>query len=247
MSPASNRKIQFPGWLPQSARDNINARWATSLGKEDEDAVCGLLKRLATFPIMRTEVWERLPQKGLEGLIVGWAIDAYWVFHHLPRPLPKTRAKLLDYAKHLEKFRPFANHDLTSYLFQCLHSQVYITKPEADFYWKRFWSGDATMGPDKVVEILDQLRAFYAKLHTDQQTFIDALPRVNRWNAKAQQKFFTEYLSDRFRVTFNQPLDAIVAALTSVAFDLREGIAAETVRGRRRFGKTPEKSIKKPR
>jgi hypothetical protein len=38
------------------------------------------------------------------------------------------------------------------------------------------------------------------------------------------------------RETYLLPFDSIVAALTEVAFDLRQGLAAETVRGRRRIG-----------
>lgn len=243
---ASSCKIRFPRWLPQSARKSIIDRWVSQLSTEDEDAICSLLKRLATRIAMKTEVWEKLPSesKGREGLIVDWAIDAYWVFHHIPRSIPKTRAKVLDWAKQdwakqLEKFTPLANHELTSNLCQLLHDQIYITKSEADLYWKQFWSGDAIITPDKLVETLDQLRSFYAQLHSNQKAFINTLPRVTRWNAKAHQKFFTEYLSGRFRAVFDRPLDSIVAALANVAFDLPEGIAPETVRGRRRS--RPEK------
>jgi hypothetical protein len=70
---------------------------------------------------------------------------------------------------------------------------------------------------------------------------------VNRWNAKAAQKFFTEFLSSRMKETYGQPLDAIVAALAEVAFDLPQGLAAETVRGRRRIGSGPENSKRKSR
>jgi hypothetical protein len=240
--------------LPQSARNSIVERWTSVLATEDEDVIRGLLKRLATKRTMEAEVWGKLPpeSKGLEGQIVEWAIDAYWVFPHLPRPIPKTRARLVDWAKQewpkqLEKFTPFAYHKYTSTLCQLLYEQVYITKPEAHSYWKQFWSGDTTITPEKIVEILDQLRAFYVQLHKDQQAFIDTLPRVNRWNAKAHQRFFTEFLSSRFQATFDQPLDSIVAALTGVAFALPEGVASETVRGRRRLGKTPEKIMQKTR
>ena len=236
---ASSCNIPFPRWLPPPARNSILARWEIHQPTEDGDAICSLLKRLATYEAMRTEVWEKLPtkSKGAEGLIMGWAVDAYWVFNRLPRRIPKK----LDWAKQREKFTPLTDHGYTSTLCQILYERVYVTKPEADFYWKRFWSGDPTITTGKVIEILDQLGAFYAQLHRDLQTFIDTLPRVNRWNAKAHQKFFSEFLSDRFRAAFDQPLDSIVAALTGVAFDLRDGVASETVRGRRRPGKTHRK------
>ena len=73
------------------------------------------------------------------------------------------------------------------------------------------------------------------------------LPRVKRWNAKAHQKFFTDYLSARMKQTYGRPFDSIVAALAEVAFDLRDGVGSETVRGRRRVGKAPEKLRRKTR
>jgi hypothetical protein len=73
------------------------------------------------------------------------------------------------------------------------------------------------------------------------------LPRVNRWNAKAHQKFFTEHLSAQMKKTYGRPLDSIVATLAEVAFDLHHGVGSETVRGRRRVGKAPEKLRRKTR
>jgi hypothetical protein len=67
------------------------------------------------------------------------------------------------------------------------------------------------------------------------------LPRVNRWNAKGHQKFFTEFLSAQMKKTYGRPFDSIVAALAEVAFNLHHGVGSETVRGRRRVGQTPEK------
>jgi len=73
------------------------------------------------------------------------------------------------------------------------------------------------------------------------------LPNVTRRNIKSAQKFFTEFLSSRMKETYGRPLDSIVAALADVAFDLPQGVAGETVRGRRRIGSGPENSKQKTR
>src|SRR5262249_486318 len=150
---------RFPHWLPQPARDSIVRRWETHQPTEDGEAICRLLERLATYEAMKTEIWKKLPpkSKGVEGQIIGWAVDAYWIFNHLPRQIPKMKTKLLDWAKQREKFTPLTDHKYTSTLCQILYERVYVTKPDADFYWKQFWSGDVTITPEKVVEILAQL------------------------------------------------------------------------------------------
>jgi ABC-type xylose transport system substrate-binding protein len=94
---------------------------------------------------------------------------------------------------------------------------------------------------------MDQLRVFYLRVDEENRAFLASLPKIKRWNAKAAQKFFTDFLSGCMTETYAQPLDAIVAALAEVAFDLHQGLDAETVRGRRRIAGTPENSKRKSR
>jgi hypothetical protein len=128
-----------------------------------------------------------------------------------------------------------------------LRENIYLSKGATEFYWSRFWSGDATTNPDKILSILEKLREFYVQLHREDRVWLDSLPQINRWSAKSEQNWFTQYLSHHMTVTYGQPLDTIVAALTGVAFDLSEGVDPETVRGRRRVSKRPEKSNQKTR
>jgi hypothetical protein len=127
-----------------------------------------------------------------------------------------------------------------------LWQKVCELKSEADFYWPEFWKGDTTINLDKMLVILDQLRAFYVRMSDEYRVLLAMLPRISRWDAKAPQRFFTEFLSSRMKKTYGRPHDAIVAALAGVAFDLREGVDTETVRGRRRIG-GPENSKQKAR
>jgi hypothetical protein len=128
-----------------------------------------------------------------------------------------------------------------------LAQEIYVSKFNAELDWQRLWTGNANLNVDKVLEILNQLREFYARLDEEDRAYLDSLPRINRWNVKGQQRFVTEYLSRRMTETYGQPLDPIVATLAGVAFDLPEGVDPETVRGRRRVGKRPEKSNQKTR
>ena len=122
-----------------------------------------------------------------------------------------------------------------------LREEIYKCKLETESYWPRFWAGDKTLNPGNVLSILDHLREFYVRMHAEYKELLAQLPPVYRWNAKAHQKFFTEYLSAQMKKTSGRPLDSIVAALAEVAFDLHHGVGSETVRGRRRVGKAPEK------
>jgi hypothetical protein len=98
-----------------------------------------------------------------------------------------------------------------------------------------------------VLLILDQLRDFLVSLSDEYRGLLNLLPPIKRWDAKAHQRFYTEFVSGRMKEAYGRPLDAIVAALVQVAFDLSEGVATETVRGRRRPADRPEKSKRKTR
>jgi hypothetical protein len=215
------------------------------------DVIRDLLKRLATYEAMKTEVWKKLPPqpKGFEGTIIDWVFFAYVQFLRLRRPHTTAWAKYSEWLSLREshQLNPDPDYGFASQLASFLWLEICQSKFNAQFYWPRLWTGDANLNVDKVLEILDQLREFYVRLDEEDHAFLDSLPRISRWNVKGHQKFVTEYLSHRTTETYGQPLDSIVAALAEVAFDLREGVGAETVRGRRRLGKTPEKSNQKPR
>jgi hypothetical protein len=244
---SSADEILFPTWIPQAARNRIAELCASPLAIDDTN--CGLLKRLATHPAMKTEVWEKLPPepKDFEGTIIEWAFFAYTIFLVLRQPYPKTKAKWRDWATRLEKHDSLTDPARLSQLSYQLWEELFKAKLTMDFHWPSLWEGDKSIRPDQLLSFLDQLGVFFGRMQEEYRALFAKLPKVNRWNAKAPQKFFTEVLSRRMRETYLQPFDSIVAALTEVAFDLREGLAVETVRGRRRIGSGPENSKKKTR
>ena len=97
-------ELKVPAWVPQAARKQINELWASPLAITDENQQ--LLKRLATYTSMKTEVWEKLPSnpKIPAGEIIEWAFTAYAIFHSLRRPHPKTKTKgWIEWSEHRAK------------------------------------------------------------------------------------------------------------------------------------------------
>jgi hypothetical protein len=230
----TNKKIEFPTWIPQGAQRRI-AELSTIPGIHNE--YHALLERLSKYPAMKTEVWEKLPStsKGFEGIIIDWTFSAFTIFPHLRRPYPKTKPRWREYSIHIARYLPIPDPAHVAGLAYILLERIIELKAVTDSDWSRLWGGDKSITSDHVLAILDQLRLFYLRFNNEHQTRLANLPEIKRWSKKARQKFFTGYLSKRFKETYRQPFDSIVAALAEVAFDLPHGVAAETIRGRRRI------------
>jgi hypothetical protein len=239
--------IRFPDWVPEPARRRIGELRETPWGIDDFGR--DLLERLATRQAMKDEVWGKLPPepKFIQEKIIDWVFFAVSIFPRLGRPYPKTMPKWREWAKQAQKYpRPPSPETVSGYAL-LLREGIYELKTETDIHWHRLWGGDKSITPDQVLAIMDQLRVFYLRVDEENRAFLASLPKIKRWNAKAAQKFFTDFLSGCMTETYAQPLDAIVAALAEVAFDLHQGLDAETVRGRRRIAGTPENSKRKSR
>jgi len=230
----TNNEIEFPTWIPQEAQRRIVQLSATP-GLDNE--YHALLKRLSNYPAMKTEVWEKLPStsKGFEGDIISWAFSAFGVFPYLRRPYPKTKSGWHKYRIHTARYEPFPDPSLVAISVSIMLKDIFELKAVTDLDWSRLWEGDKSITSDDVIAILEQLHSFYLRFNDEHQTRLAKLPKIKRWGKKAWQKFFTQYLSERFKETYLQSFDSIVAALVEVAFDLPNGVAAETIRGRRRI------------
>ena len=78
----SDCRLQFPPWVPLAARRRIIELCTSPKATTDENRQ--LLARLATYPAMKTEVWNKLPSKPKisEAAIIEWAFTAYTFFIH---------------------------------------------------------------------------------------------------------------------------------------------------------------------
>jgi hypothetical protein len=195
----SDCRLQFPPWVPQAARRQIIELCTSPKATTDENRQ--LLARLATYPAMKTEVWNKLPSKPKisEGAIIEWAFTAYTIFHSLRRPYPKTKTRWIEWGEHRAKHAQLTDPSYMSNLCLQLREEIYKCKLETESYWPRFWAGDKTLNPGNVLSILDHLREFYVRMHAEYKELLAQLPPVYRWNAKAHQKFFTEYLSAQMK------------------------------------------------
>jgi hypothetical protein len=230
---ASTEEILCPKWVPPAAQKRIVELW-DAIGIDENGRA--LLRRLATEDKMKTEVWAKLPSKpqGFEGQIIDSAFGAFTYFPLLPRPFPKTTRGWREWAKHSANNPPLPDPAHVANSVYLLCEGIVKLKLATDAHWPRFWEGDRSITSYDVLAMLVQLHSFYLRMDAENRAVLKKLPKVKRWDDKAAQKFFNEFLSQRLVETYGRPLDSIVAALTEVAFDV-EFVASETVRGRRRL------------
>jgi hypothetical protein len=114
-------------------------------------------------------------------------------------------------------------------------------------YAQRMW-GEQTFSYRNARNIVAWLEHFFWELRADNQANAATLklPNIRKKQASnAKELYLSEFLSQRFIDRFDQPHDAIVAALVSVALGLKKSPATETIQGRRRHQRAM--SSNKPR
>jgi hypothetical protein len=249
-APAEGALVDYaiPDWVPGAARRRI-----IELSKypSTDDEARALLKRLATRVAMKTEVWEKLPlnPQNAPAEIINWAYFAFWMFPSLPRPYPnpKNKRKWDEWARHAHKHPPLPDPAHASTLAQMFSDEMSALRSVTELHWAGLWEGDPSVSADRALATVDHLRKFFGRMAELYQPAAAAFPKVKRRTRAGRQKFFSEYLSQCMMQAYGQPFDAIVAALTEVAFNISRGVAAETIRGRRRIVTAPENSARKSR
>lgn len=232
-------KSAIPSWLPASARQKILALLKTP-GLTDANRA--LLVRLATYPAMKTDVWNRLPSKppGKEGVIIESAFHAITLYSILPVPRPSSTAKKGAWKKwadnltaHPPALTPASAHARACLLVEAMN----LLETDIAHCWPSYWDGPKNVSREQVVSIVKRLPNFFARMDGEHQRFIENIPGVTRRGKRIlPQRFFTLLLSKRLQEIYGKPLDTVVAALAEVTFDISDGLDAETVRGRRRIG-----------
>jgi hypothetical protein len=213
--------VKIARWTPDAARTAITELLALEgLTARYRD----ILTRLATYPTMKTDVWEKLPPDppGQQGLIIQWSLEAAYYAAEIRPPKPKTKKAL-------------AAEDVQDAAAQ-LKDMMIEYSPYAAAHWVELWPGDQETSIGDAVKFVGCLEEFYRRLEIEHRVVIkDAnLPYLRKKGARnADQVLFTRVMSERLKALYGRPLDAVVAALTAVVFDL-PGISEETIRGRRR-------------
>jgi len=214
------RRLNFETWVPEAAKSELQQL----ANKPDEDHQ--LLGRLASYEVMRDEVWKKLPAaaQGAEGLIIRRTYAA---------------ARLVEAWQKIEHVRKYSSLRTAKKGARLkLRDAMKRTSGDAGDIW-HLWPGDRLITFEIALSVVEQLATFYGAADAWYKNVVemsDQLSRVRKKNAKhARETMFVRWLEGSFRRDFGKPLDPIISALSSVVFDKGgEGAQAPTIRGRRR-------------
>ena len=202
-----------------------------------------LIDRLASHPLMRSEVWQNLPScaRGAEGVIIEWAfVAARMAAAH--RPL-----SALASAEPLTKATPNLAAEAAAQHASMLLEIMRGTSVEARLWWPSLWTGDPWMTFERVLALIGQLETFYSCLEQTGRQLAKALalPTARKGSERAPERFFARLLTSLFLGQFGEPFTPIVAALTAVVFEKQQNTGSTSVRGRPRNPATPATARKK--
>jgi hypothetical protein len=216
--------LEFEEWVPEAAKCELQR--LASLPEADHH----LLKRLASYEVMRGEVWQKLPPaaRGAEHLIIRRT--------HAVARFVLAWQTLED----IRKYSCFRRANKIASLATKLLAEMKQATVNANDWqelWQCLWPGDGTTFED-ALSLVERLATLYrdAAARYEGVAELSANLPLRKKNAReAREIVFTRFLADSFQHDFGRPLDVVVAALASVVFDKRgEGALAPTIRGRRR-------------
>jgi hypothetical protein len=216
-------RLVFEKWIPDTAKSELQ-RLANL-----PDADHRLLERLASYEVMRDEVWQKLPAaaRGAEYLIIR---RTYGV---------ARTAELWLELEHIRKHTSLRTAKKVANFASKLRDAMEETRGDARYFWPSLWSGDVQITFESALSVVEQLATFYRATDVAYKGIGEAsddLSKLRKRNVKnAREIIFARYLASCFQDDFGKPLDPVVAAISSVVFDKEgEGALAPTIRGRRR-------------
>jgi hypothetical protein len=102
------------------------------------------LDRLATYEVMRTEVWQRLPESaaGMEGRIIDWTVIGLRLAAAIRPPFPKNK---VQFAEHLAKYPARSPDQSAATLARTLVEAMDENRQDAEGIWEEYlqtmWRG----------------------------------------------------------------------------------------------------------
>jgi len=218
----------FPDWIPSAARDKILELRQREDSTPEELAV---LDRLATYEVMHTEVWQRLPPSavGMEGRIIEWTVVGLGLAATTRPPFPKNKVEI---AEPLAKY-PRAQDAAT--LAGNLLKAIDENRQSTEGLWEAYTR--TKLSYLEARNIVEWLAYFFDLLSVKNQLVAAALklPRIRKKKAEnVKELYLSRFLSQRFIDDFHDYYDRIVSALVGVTLDSEDGPDAVTIRGRRR-------------
>jgi hypothetical protein len=240
--------------IPPAARNRILV-WRQRDDVTPEELA--VLDRLATYEVMHTEVWQRLPPSaaGKEGRIIDWTLTGLRL---AAARFPKTKAESEYVARLGARWTAQDAATRASSLLEAMDEKRQYAEGTWEAYSQTTWrEGYEQLRQlyGKQVEMVD-LRAvrptlsylearnivewiahFFKVLWAEDRALAATLQPSKirkKQAANVRELYLSEFLSQWFIRQFDDPYDPIVGALVSVALDLKPGPDAATIRGRRR-------------
>ena len=232
-----------PKWVPLSAAHRIEALLASNNLTAKAQA---LVYRLTYDERMKSDVWAKLPDQLREqaGTIIEFALFAVTGFSMLmPRPGAKAKKDAWNrWARILCEHPPATSpYSAAAHAVQLFMSMRELQSHTAEF-WPQFWSGNKSLTPEMVADVIENVALFYARLEEERQRRIETLPDIKRpYSENAPRNHFSRLMSYYFMMHGGRPLDEVVTALTEVAFNVGDGLEKENIRALRRSEKTRQK------
>ena len=229
----------FPSWVPEPARRRLEQLISDPSIRDDDRA---LIERLATSPVMKTDVWERLPPHpaNVQDQVIDWAFVAVVKFSALiPPPFwpgkPVRKEEREKWLKIAATRPPGTTPDFSATLAMSLVRSMYELRSECNSYWDRLWAGDKVVTAEKAIQLVGEIANFFARVQEERNSIIATLPAIKRpYGRNAPEIFFTNMMSSCLERLYGRKLHRVVTALVEVVFDKKEGVEQETIRGRRR-------------
>ena len=223
---ADGCRLDIQKWVPEAAKRELQ-QLANS-----PDADHRLLERLASYEVMRGEVWEKLPAaaRGEEHLIIRRT--------HAVAIVVLGWQKIEDVRKYswLRDAGKIAR--LASKLLDAMN-QASANAADWQDLWQNLWPGDERTTFEYALSLIERLAVLYRDAAARYEGIAETSTKLSTLKKKnlreAREIVFQRWLASAFKDDFGRPLDQVISALSSVVFDKGgEGAMAATIRGRRR-------------
>jgi hypothetical protein len=135
--------VKIARWTHDAARKAITELLAfDALTARDRD----ILTRLATYPTMKTDVWEKLPPSpaGQQGLIIQWSLEAAHYAAMIRPRKPKTKKALSAWH---QKYPPIISAEDVQDAAARLRGKIVEYYPYGAAHWVELWPGDQDTSP----------------------------------------------------------------------------------------------------
>src|SRR5262249_42283063 len=156
------RRLNFETWVPEAAKSELQQLANTP------DADHPLLERLASYEVMRDEVWKKLPAaaQGAEGLIIR---QTYTVARIV---------EAWEKIEHVRKYSSLRTAKKVARFASKLHDAMKLTSGDAGDIW-HLWPGDRRITFEVALSVVEQLATFYCAADVCYKELLEASDKLS--------------------------------------------------------------------